>query len=142
MEILALAAVAGGVAFAGWLRDRRRHHAKNQDGCCAQCGTPWQDPATGDPFLLHGRLVCAPCAGREQERMMRHFGVLAGATAFASTSILVAQGPVALMLLPLATGAGLTLGAVSVMKLANRRAQRRIATGESPEFETLLLRDR
>ena len=137
MEILALAALAGATAVARWLSDRRRSGRLNRDGCCAGCGAPWQDLATADVFLLHGRLVCAACAEREKARMAKHFGVLALAMSVATTGI-VAAGGLGALVLPLGATAAMALGTVTLMKRANLRAQRRIASGDFPDYDALL----
>jgi hypothetical protein len=46
--------------------------------------------------------------------------------------ILATEGPDLFALMPPTTVAGMALGAVGLMKLANRRAQEEIATGSYP----------
>jgi hypothetical protein len=67
-----------------------------------------------------------------------HLGIIAGATAAAALGIAWSEGGFALgILFPVGTTLGLTVGAVQLMKLANRNAQRRIATGEFPDLQVL-----
>lgn len=49
MEVLALAAAAGGAALAAWIADRRRARLRNGRGMCAACGEPWRGTADGAP---------------------------------------------------------------------------------------------
>ena len=66
-----------------------------------------------------------------------HFGML-GLAAAAGTGFAVAGADVALMiLLPAGSTVAMTLGAVQLMKLANRNAQRRIAAGAFPDMAAL-----
>lgn len=70
--------------------------------------------------------------------MRWHFGILAVGAAFGSTGLAVAGADIAIVaLLPAASVVVITVGAVQLMKLANRNAQRRIAAGEYPELEAL-----
>jgi hypothetical protein len=66
-----------------------------------------------------------------------HFGIL-GASAGIGTAIAVAGADVTLMiLLPAASTVAMTVGAIQLMKRANRAAQRRIAAGEFPDMGSL-----
>jgi len=66
-----------------------------------------------------------------------HFGML-GLAAAVATGIAVAGADVAIMILvPATSTVVMTLAAVQLMKLANRRAQRRIAAGEFPDIKAL-----
>jgi len=70
-----------------------------------------------------------------------HFGVL-GLAAAVATGIAVAAADIPVMiLLPAVSTVVMTLGAVQLMKLANRSAQRRIARGEFPDIQALRARD-
>jgi hypothetical protein len=65
-------------------------------------------------------------------------GIIAGATAAAALGIAWSEGGfVPGILLPVGTTLAMTLGAVQMMKLANRNAQRRIAAGEFPDIQAL-----
>lgn len=67
-----------------------------------------------------------------------HFGILGLAAASAGAGVAVADGGLAMiLLLPVGSTVAMTLGAVQLMKLANRNAQRRIAAGEFPDMEAL-----
>ena len=69
--------------------------------------------------------------------MVWHFGALIGAVAFASAMIVAKEGIVALVSVPLGTTLLMTLGAVEAMKIANRRAQLRIARGELDDYHAV-----
>lgn len=132
--------VVGGVPTVGglWLFERRRSRRRNRAGECAACGTPWEATPSGDPYLIQGRLVCEACAEKARRRMPWHFALIASFAAFAGLVAGIANGGLALIiLLPIGTTGAMTLGAVQLMKWANRRAQRRIAAGEFPDFEAL-----
>jgi len=92
-----------------------------------------------DRFLIHGRLVCEDCAQKARRRLPWE---LAALTAWAAllTAIavgnLVAGNAVAVAALALVGSAIVVpLSAVQAMKLANRRAQRRLAEGELDSLE-------
>ena len=131
--------VFGGLPAVGglWMFERWRSRRRNRSGECAACGTSWHATPTGDPYLIHGRLVCEDCAAKARRRMPWHFGILGLATAV-GTAFAVAGADLAIMiLLPAASTVAMTLGAVQLMKLANRKAHRRIAAGEFPDIGTL-----
>lgn len=129
--VTALTVVGGLPAVGGlWMFERWRSRRRNRSGACAACGSAWGDTPSGDPFLIHGRLVCQHCALKAQQRMPWHFGFLALAAALATGGIAARKGFVAMVLLPAGTTVAMTLGAVQLMKMANRDAQRRIAAGE------------
>ncbi len=140
MLVLALTAAAVTSAVAAWVLDLRRSQRRNTRGQCGACGVPWVETGSGDPYLIHGRLVCEYCAAKAKRRMPWELGALAG------WSVLLAG----LFVTTLATGsardisffiAGSTgfvfFGTVQLMKLANRSAQRRIAAGEFTDFTGL-----
>ena len=136
MLILTLSAVAGATAAIAWIADRRRCRLRNEQGQCGACGVSWAATSSGDPYLIHGRLVCEDCAEKAKRRMPWELGALAGWVALATGLTLADQGLALLVFIP--TGMGLaSLGAVQLMKLANRNAQRRIALGEYPGFDVL-----
>lgn len=137
MLVLVLAAAAGASVTVAWLIDRRRGSQRNNQGKCAACGISWAETTAGDPYLIHGRLVCEGCAGNARRRLPWHFGIIAGATAIATGATLAGNGIVAMLLVPVGATIVMTLGTIKLMKLANRKAQRRIALGEFPGFETL-----
>ena len=137
MEILALAAFAGATALAGWIADRRRARTRNETTRCAACGDDLGGAATSDLFLIHGRLVCPGCAEGAKRKTVWQFVVLVGAIAFATGMIAAEQGVAALISVPVGTTLLMTVGTVQLMKLANRRAQRRIAEGADPVFAAI-----
>ena len=106
-------------------------------GACAACGSPWEVVRSGDPYLIHGLLVCEECGETARRRMPWQFAALVGAVATATGFILMVEGVVPMALFPAATTLAMTAGAVSWMKYANRAAQRRIALDEAPEFGAL-----
>lgn len=138
MEVLAIAAVAGASALAGWLADRRNTRTRNANSQCAGCGDDQRGADSTELYLIHGRLVCADCAETAKKRTVWQFVGLAGAVAFATTMIALEKGMVGLLGVPLGTGLLMTAGTVHLMKLANRRAQARIAAGQGPAFTALV----
>jgi hypothetical protein len=66
-----------------------------------------------------------------------HFGILGLAAGLATAAIVADAGLVTLILLPTVSMVAMTLGAVQLMKLANRKAERRIAAGEFPDMGAL-----
>jgi hypothetical protein len=137
MEVLALAAVAGATALAGWFADRRRAQTRNGNSECAACGMTLQGGDRSELFLIHGRLVCPGCANGAKRKTLWQFVGLTGATAFATGMIAASQGLVAMLAFPVGSALLMTAGAVHLMKLANRRAQERIARGTDPSFAAL-----
>ena len=115
-----------------WMFERWRSRRRNRSGECAACGTSWHSTPSGEPYLIHGRLVCQDCADTARRRMPWHFGVLGLASAIATAGVVADAGLAMIILLPAASTVAMTLGAVQLMKLANRKAQRRIAAGEFP----------
>ncbi len=136
MLVLVFAAAAGASATAAWLFDRRRARLRNKQGECGACGVSWAETPSGDPYLIHGRLVCEDCAERAKRRMPWELGALAGWVALAGGVTLAGEGLALLLVIPAAMGIA-TLGAVQLMKLANRNAQRRLAAGEFAGFNAL-----
>ena len=134
---MALAAAAGAGALAAWLADRRRSRRRNGQGACASCGVSWGETASAEPYLIHGRLVCERCAEKARRHIPWEYGALATAAAVATGFMVAGKGLVAMVLFPAGSTIVMTLAAVELMKLANRRAQRRIAAGESPDIEAL-----
>ena len=137
MLVLALAGAAFAGFAAAWTVERRRCRRRNERGECGGCGVSWAEASSPDPYLIHGRLVCEDCAEKAKRRMPWHFGILAAAAAIATGFIVAGNGVAAMVLFPAASTIVMTLGAVQVMKLANRNAQRRIAAGEFPEMKAL-----
>lgn len=138
--IVVATTVYGGIPVVGglWMFERWRSARRNRRGSCATCGTSWRSTETGEPYLIHGRLVCEECADVARRRMPWHFGIIAGATAAAALGIAWNEGGfVPGILFPVGTTLAATLGAVQLMKLANRDAQRRIAAGEFPDIRAL-----
>lgn len=139
MEVLVMAAVAGASALAAWVADRRRAGRRNRSGRCASCSTTWAATASPEPYLIHGRLVCEGCAEKAKRRMPWQLGAIAVFSVVALASATAAQGATAVVLFSGFGTAGMLVGAVQLMKLANRRAQRRIALGEYPDIEAVHL---
>jgi hypothetical protein len=138
MWVLLLSAVAGAGAALAWVADQRQGRRRNARGACGACGRPWHEAPSGEPYLIHGRLVCEECAQRARRRMPWEFGALATFTAIAAgSSIMVERSVVVVVLFVVGATSAMTLGAVQLMKLANRDAQRRIAMGQSSEFDAL-----
>ncbi len=136
--VTALAFCGGPLIVGGlWMLERSRSRHRNQTGKCAMCGSVWQSVPSDDPYLIHGRLVCEPCAEKARRRMPWHFGTLGVAAAVGTGLAAAGAGLPAMVLLPAGSTIVLTLGAVRLMKLANRNAQRRIATGEFPDLQGL-----
>lgn len=137
MEVLLLAAIAGAGALGTWMADRRRSRRRNASGRCATCGAVWEGGGLDGAFLIHGRLVCQACAEKARRRMPWQLGAVAAFTLIAVASTTAAQGPVAVALFSAFGVAGMLIGSVQIMKLANRRAQRRIAAGEYPGLDAV-----
>ena len=137
MEVLLIAAVAGTGALGTWMADRYRSRRRNSSGRCATCGAAWEGAALEGAYLIHGRLVCEACAQSARKRMPWQLGAIAAFTLVAVGSTTAAQGPMAVALSSALGVAGMLVGSVQLMKLANRRAQRRIAEGEYPGLERL-----
>lgn len=137
--VVTAATVFGGIPTVGglWMFERWRARRRNRRGGCAACGTSWRATASGDPYLIQGRLVCEDCAAEARRRLPWRFGVLGLAVAVGTGVALAAGGFVPMTLLPVGSTIVMTVGAVQLMKLANRRAQRRIAFGEFPALEAL-----
>lgn len=145
MLVLTLTAIASAGAVATWVWDRRRGRVRNTEGSCAACGLPWPT-AAGETYLIHGRLVCQACANRAKRRLPWELAALAGWAALVAGSAVVGLSTesaltgmellVMALVLPASTILG-PLGVVRLMKLANRRAQQRIAAGEFPGLESL-----
>ena len=138
MVVLALTAAAGAVA--AWMLDLRRSRRRNKEGQCGACGVSWAETGSGDPYLIHGRLVCEDCAGKARRRMPWELGALAGWSALLAGAAVtsLAAGSAKDLAFFIAGSTGIVfLGTVQLMKLANRRAQRRIAAGEFPDLTSL-----
>lgn len=134
MEVLVLAAAAGVVAVAGWVADRRRSRRRNRSGQCAICATPWAESASQEPYLIQGRLVCETCAEKAKRWVPWELAAVAGFSAVAIASALVGQAPTVIVVGSAGGTAAMLVGAVQVMKLANRGAQLRIARGDYPDI--------
>lgn len=137
MEVLALAAFAGAGALAAWVADRLRARGRNRTGRCATCGTSWTESSSPDPYLIHGRLVCEACAARARRRMPWELGAVAAFSLVALASATAGQGLTAVVVVSGLGTAGMLVGAVQLMKLANRTAQRRIANGDYPDIASV-----
>ena len=134
--IITVLTVLGGIPAVGglWVFERWRSRRRNRRGECAACGIPWCSTPPGEPYLIHGRLVCQGCAQTARRRMTWHFGFLGLWATIATVSVLADAGLAPILLLPVASVAAMTLGAVQWMKAANRKAQHRIAAGEFPDM--------
>lgn len=116
--------IAGGL----WAFHRWRGARRNRDGRCAACAIEWRSSGTVDRYVIQGRLVCRSCARRARHRLSWYFAAL-GLAGILATGIAIAGADVAwLVLLPPGLLAVATYGALRWMKLANRRAQRRLAS--------------
>ena len=106
--------VSGGIPMVSglWLFERWRSRRRNRGGECAACGTSWHSTPSGEPYLIHGRLVCQDCAETARRRMPWHFGILGLAAAGATAAIVSDAGLAMLILLPAASTVAMTLGAV------------------------------
>ena len=136
--VTAVTVVGGGPAVAGlWTFERWRSRRRNRGGRCASCGVSWSSTASGDPYLIHGRLVCEDCAVRAKGRMVWSFAMLGIAAGVGTGFALAGAGVAVMTLVPPVSTVVMTLGAVQLMKLANRRAQRRIALGEFPDIDAV-----
>jgi hypothetical protein len=126
----------GGIPIVGglWMFERWRSRRRNRSGECAACGTSWRSTKSSEPYLIHGRLVCQDCAETARRRMPWQFGILGLAAALATAGVVANEGLVMLIIMPAASTVVLTMGAVQLMKLANRNAERRIAAGEFPDI--------
>ena len=141
MLVITLTAAACASAIVAWMLDRRKCHRRNKRGACGACSVSWAETPSGDPYLIHGRLVCEDCAETAKRRMPWELGALAGwsalIAAIATGNVLAGNGVAVMALSMAASTIVVPLGAVQLMKLANRRAQRRIAAGEFPDFNAL-----
>jgi hypothetical protein len=67
-----------------------------------------------------------------------HFGIIGIAAAASAIGVALSEGGLVIgALFPVATTLAMTLGAVQLMKLANRNAQRRIAAGEFLDIQAI-----
>ena len=137
--IITAATVGGGLPTIGglWMFERWRARKRNRSGQCAACGSPWGSSPSGEGYLIHGRLVCQPCAEAARRRLPWHFGILGIATAVATGGILLSGAATVMTLLPIGAAVMMTAGAVQAMKLANRNAQYRIAMGDYHDLQAL-----
>ena len=140
--MLVLAFTAAAVASAvAWMVDQRRCRRRNEQGECGACSVLWAETPSGDPYLIHGRLVCEGCAQKAKRRMPWQLGALGGwaasIAAIAAGKALAGNGVAVMLFFIVGSAIVVPLGAVQLMKLANRRAQRRIAAGEFPDFNAL-----
>lgn len=137
MEVLLIAAVAATGALATWVADRRRARRRNDSGQCASCAEPWTDASRQDAYLIHGRLVCEGCAVKAKRRLPWELGAIGAFSFIALASATAAQGVTAVVIVSGLGTAGMLVGAVQIMKLDNRRAQRRLAGVDEGDVEAL-----
>jgi hypothetical protein len=116
--------ILAGLWMAEWWRSGRR----NRKGECGGCRRPLAYTSE-DQFLISGRLICAGCATRMKRRMPWMLGTLALVVVAAAGGAAVMAEGAEWVLGPLVTFP-VAFGAVQLMKLANRRAQRRLAAGD------------
>lgn len=137
--IVTAATVGGGLPTIGglWMFECWRSRKRNRSGECAACGSAWRSTLSSEGYLIQGRLVCQTCAETTRRRLPLHFGILGIATVVATGGILAGGGATLMMVLPIGAAVAMTVGAVQLMKLANRSAQYRISTGDFPELEAL-----
>jgi hypothetical protein len=137
--VVTMATVFGGIPTVSglWLFERWRSRRRNRKGECAVCGTFWSLTKSGDPFLIHGRLVCEGCGEKARRRLPWHLGFLGLAAGIATAGAVSGAGLAAIIFLPAGATVAMTVGAIQLMKHANRNAQRRIAAGEFPDMERL-----
>ncbi len=109
-----------------WRQMRRR----NARGQCALCGASWTTTPQEDRFLIQGRLACRGCAIAARGRILRQFALLGGAGVLAATLILRAPASVLLLALPASSVIGGGIGALQLMKRANRRTLQKLRAGE------------
>jgi len=132
--------VFGGLPTVGglWVFERTRARRRNQQGRCAVCGESWQTRPSRERYLIHGRLVCEGCAQRARGRVLWQLGAVGVAAIAAGIGSALAGGnPAMIVIVPIGLPVVMTVGVIQWMKRANRVAQRRIATGEYPDFEAL-----
>lgn len=130
IAVLLASAGAGAVAVGGWISDRLRSNRRNAEGECAACARGWAEIEDLERFLIQGRLVCQDCAARARRRLGWQFGLLGAAALLSSVGVLLSEDPAIMALLPPATVGIFAAGTVTMMKLANRRAQARLARGD------------
>ena len=123
-------------ASAAWLLDRWRSRARNGRGSCGGCAVSWVEALSSERYLIHGRLVCEDCARKARRRMpweLGALGVWAALLSALAVGNLLAGNAVAIGIFAIVASAIVVpLGAIEAMKVANRRAQARIAEGELP----------
>ena len=83
------------------------------------------------------RLICEDCGEKARARVPLRLTALGVAVLTATGWIVAVEGLVAMALFPAATTAVMGWGAVRMMKRANSRARRTLATGESPDYKAL-----
>jgi hypothetical protein len=119
-------------AVGSWLLARFRSRRRNAAAKCGSCGKEWSEIESPERFFVHGRLVCEDCATRAKGRLGWQFGLLGVASVLSSVAVLLGEDPAILALVPPAVVGTFAVGTISVMKLANRRAQAQIAMGSYP----------
>lgn len=129
--IVALSAtppVLAGLWVAEWWRSGRR----NRRGECGACGQALGTESE-DRYLVSGRLICSGCTTQMNRRMPWMLGALGVLVTGTAIGVAMVVDGWEWMLNPLITFSA-TIGTLQLMKVANRRAQRRIAAGEIPQI--------
>lgn len=129
--IVALSAtppVLAGLWVAEWWRSGRR----NRRGECGACGQALGADSE-DRYLVSGRLTCSGCATQMKKRMPWMLGGLAVLITGTTIGVAMVADGWEWVLNPIITST-LVIGTLQLMKVANRRAQRRIAEGELPQI--------
>jgi hypothetical protein len=135
MVVLTLSLVAVAGTTVAWIVDQGRSRRRNAQDRCGACGVSWSEAPSMESYLIHGRLVCHECAARARRRMPWELGALAGWAAVVTTTVVggaLGGQSVPAAIFATATAAAaivVPIGAVQLMKLQNRRAQRRISEG-------------
>lgn len=125
--IVALSAtppVLVGLWVAEWWRSGRR----NRRGECGACGQALGTESE-DRYLVSGRLTCSGCATQMKKRMPWMLGGLAVLITGTGIGVAMVVDGWEWVLNPIITSS-MVIGTLQLMKVANRRAQRRIAAGE------------
>ena len=131
---IALLAAATPAAAGLWWFGIRRSQRRNGRGECGSCSQLLGSDSE-ERFLVGGRLICVDCARRLKKRMPWLLGAATVLITGAGVGAGMAADGLEWVLGPLVT-ISLGLGALQTMKAANRRAQRRLAEGESEQISS------
>lgn len=116
--VVAAASVLGGLPTVGglWMFERWRSRRRNGKGQCATCGAGWDSTPAGEPYLIHGRLVCQGCAEKARRRLPWHFAILGLAAGIGTAFAVSSAGLVTIILLPVTSTIAMTVGAVDEVR--------------------------